>query len=98
MSAPSFITPGHVRAFQAVRSQLYDNIALWSLRGNAPLIYRAHAGLSRLLPPTLAGQLSPPPGTRTARRFGTVQSPPKGSDGHAAKGPPSFKLSSIICR
>jgi hypothetical protein len=30
MSAPSFITPGHVRAFQAVRSQLYDNIVLWS--------------------------------------------------------------------
>lgn len=24
------ITPGHVRAFQAVRSQLYDNITLWS--------------------------------------------------------------------
>jgi hypothetical protein len=30
MSAPSFITPGHVRAFQAVRSQLHDNIVLWS--------------------------------------------------------------------
>lgn len=26
----SNITPGHVRAFQAVRSQLYDNIALAS--------------------------------------------------------------------
>lgn len=24
------ITPGHVRAFQAIRSQLYDNITLWS--------------------------------------------------------------------
>lgn len=24
------ITSGHVRAFQAIRSQLYDNIALWS--------------------------------------------------------------------
>jgi hypothetical protein len=34
MSAPSFITPGHVRAFQAVRSQLYDNIVLWSCRIN----------------------------------------------------------------
>lgn len=29
MSA-SNITPGHVRAFQAVRSQLYDNIVLWN--------------------------------------------------------------------
>ncbi len=26
----SFITPGHVRAFQALRSDLYDNITLWS--------------------------------------------------------------------
>ena len=34
MSAPSFITPGHVRAFRAVRSQLYDNIVLWSCRIN----------------------------------------------------------------
>jgi hypothetical protein len=34
MSVPSFITPGHVRAFQAVRSQLYDNIVLWSCRIN----------------------------------------------------------------
>jgi hypothetical protein len=32
--APSFITPGHVRAFQAARSQLYDNIVLWSCRIN----------------------------------------------------------------
>lgn len=24
------ITPGHVRAFQTIRSQLYDNITLWS--------------------------------------------------------------------
>lgn len=28
------ITPGHVRAFQAVTSQLYDNITLWSCRIN----------------------------------------------------------------
>ncbi len=34
MSAPSFITLSHVRAFQAVRSQLYDNIVLWSCRIN----------------------------------------------------------------
>jgi hypothetical protein len=26
----SFITPGHVRCFQAIRSQLYDNITLAS--------------------------------------------------------------------
>ena len=26
----SFITPGHVRAYQAVTSRLYDNITLWS--------------------------------------------------------------------
>ena len=30
----SFITPGHVRAFQAVTSQLYDNVTLWSCRIN----------------------------------------------------------------
>jgi hypothetical protein len=30
----SFITPAHVRAFQAVTSRLYDNITLWSCRIN----------------------------------------------------------------
>jgi hypothetical protein len=30
----SFITPGHVRAFQAITSRLYDNITLWSCRIN----------------------------------------------------------------
>ncbi|HLH97049.1 MAG TPA: hypothetical protein VKW08_18215 [Xanthobacteraceae bacterium] len=30
----SHITPGHVRAFQAVTSSLYDNITLWSCRIN----------------------------------------------------------------
>ena len=30
----SFITPGHVRAFQAVTSHLYDNLTLWSCRIN----------------------------------------------------------------
>jgi hypothetical protein len=30
----SNITPGHVRAFQAVTSQLYDNVTLWSCRIN----------------------------------------------------------------
>lgn len=30
----SYITPGHVRAFQAVRSHLYDNITLASCRIN----------------------------------------------------------------
>lgn len=30
----SFITPGHVRAFQAVTSPLYENIMLWSCRIN----------------------------------------------------------------
>jgi hypothetical protein len=30
----SFITPGHVRAFQAVISGLFDNITLWSCRIN----------------------------------------------------------------
>jgi hypothetical protein len=29
-----FITPGHVRAFQAITSRLYDNITLWSCRIN----------------------------------------------------------------
>ncbi len=28
------ITSGHVRAFQAIRSQLYDNITLWSCTVN----------------------------------------------------------------
>jgi hypothetical protein len=30
----SFITPAHVRAFQAVTSHLYENITLWSCRIN----------------------------------------------------------------
>jgi hypothetical protein len=30
----SFITPAHVRAFQAITSRLYDNITLWSCRIN----------------------------------------------------------------
>jgi hypothetical protein len=30
----SFITPGHVRAFQAITSRLYDNVTLWSCRIN----------------------------------------------------------------
>lgn len=30
----SFITPGHVRVFQAIRSQLYDNITLTSVYVN----------------------------------------------------------------
>ena len=30
----SYITPGHVRALQAVTSGLYDNITLWSCRIN----------------------------------------------------------------
>jgi hypothetical protein len=30
----NFITPGHVRAFQAITSRLYDNITLWSCRIN----------------------------------------------------------------
>ncbi|HEY1745721.1 MAG TPA: hypothetical protein VGG11_03000 [Xanthobacteraceae bacterium] len=30
----SSITPGHVRAFQAVTSRLYENITLWSCRIN----------------------------------------------------------------
>lgn len=34
MTPSSFITPGHVRAFQAVTSRLYDNITLWSCRIN----------------------------------------------------------------
>jgi hypothetical protein len=30
MTPFSYITPGHVRAFQAITSRLYDNIMLWS--------------------------------------------------------------------
>ena len=30
----NFITPGHVRAFQAITSRLYDNITLWSCHIN----------------------------------------------------------------
>jgi hypothetical protein len=30
----SYITPGHVRAFQAITSRLYENITLWSCRIN----------------------------------------------------------------
>jgi hypothetical protein len=30
----SFITPGHVRAFQAVNTQIYGEVILWSCRIN----------------------------------------------------------------
>jgi hypothetical protein len=44
----SFITPGHVRAFQAVTSRLYDNITLWSCRINGEatvaIVMVDHAG------------------------------------------------------
>ena len=33
-SRSSHITPGHVRAFHAITSQLYDNVTLWSCRIN----------------------------------------------------------------
>jgi hypothetical protein len=52
MSAPSFITPGHVRAFQAVRSQLYDNIVLWSCLINGEpgvaIVMVDHAGEDKI--------------------------------------------------
>ena len=51
MSA-SHITPGHVRAFQAVTSQLYDNIALWSctINGEAgvAIVMVDHAGENKI--------------------------------------------------
>lgn len=44
----SFITPDHVRAFQAVTSRLYDNITLWSCRINdepgVAIVMVDHAG------------------------------------------------------
>jgi hypothetical protein len=43
-----FITPGHVRAFQAITSRLYDNITLWSCRINGEpgvaIVMVDHAG------------------------------------------------------
>ena len=51
MSA-SHITPGHVRAFQAVTSQLYDNIVLWSctINGEAgvAIVMVDHAGENKI--------------------------------------------------
>lgn len=48
----SFITPGHVRAFQAVTSRLYDNITLWSCRikgeEGVAIVMVDHAGESQL--------------------------------------------------
>jgi hypothetical protein len=44
----NFITPGHVRAFQAITSRLYDNIVLWSCRINGEpgvaIVMVDHAG------------------------------------------------------
>ena len=44
----SNITPGHVRAFQAITSQLYDNVTLWSCRINGEpgvaIVMVDHAG------------------------------------------------------
>ncbi|MGA2843218.1 MAG: hypothetical protein ABSG18_24320 [Steroidobacteraceae bacterium] len=51
MSA-SHITPGHVRAFQAVTSQLYDNIALWSCTINGEpgvaIVMADHVGENKI--------------------------------------------------
>ncbi len=48
----SNITPGHVRAFQAIRSQLYDNITLASCTINGDpgvvIVMVEHAGEGRL--------------------------------------------------
>jgi hypothetical protein len=48
----SHITPGHVRAFQAVTSQLYDNIVLWSctINGEAgvAIVMVDHAGENKI--------------------------------------------------
>jgi hypothetical protein len=48
----SFITPGHVRAFQAITSRLYDNITLWSCRINGEpgvaIVMVDHAGENSL--------------------------------------------------
>lgn len=51
MSA-SHITPGHVRAFQAVTSQMYDNIVLWSCHINGEagvaIVMVDHAGENKI--------------------------------------------------
>ncbi|MFZ0271022.1 MAG: hypothetical protein WAL34_04145 [Acidobacteriaceae bacterium] len=48
----SFITPGHVNAFQAIRSQLYDNITLMSCRINGEpgvaIVMVDHVGEGRI--------------------------------------------------
>lgn len=48
----SFITPGHVRAFQAVRSQLYDNVTLASCTINGEpgvaIVMVEHAGENKV--------------------------------------------------
>lgn len=48
----SFITPGHVRAFQAVTSGLYDNITLWGCRINGEpgvaIVMVDHAGENKI--------------------------------------------------
>ncbi len=48
----SNITPGHVRAFHAITSQLYDNITLWSCRINGEpgvaIVLVDHVGENKL--------------------------------------------------
>jgi len=48
----SNITPGHVRAFQAIRSQLYDNITLASVTINGEpgvaIVMVEHAGEDKI--------------------------------------------------
>jgi hypothetical protein len=48
----SFITPGHVRAFQAITSRLYDNVTLWSCRINGEegvaIVMVDHAGENKI--------------------------------------------------
>jgi hypothetical protein len=48
----SYITPGHVRAFQAIRSQLYDNVTLASCTINGEpgvaIVMVEHAGENKV--------------------------------------------------
>jgi len=48
----SNITPGHVRAFQAIRSQLYDNITLASVKINGEpgvaIVMMEHVGEDKI--------------------------------------------------
>ena len=90
------ITPGHVRAFQGITSQLYDNIVLWSctIKGEPGVAILIDNRAGECSSPSRWGwtsgfrRNSPPPAAgagRSARSRGTSPSMPKSRPGRVRR-------------